>query len=257
MYNNEYPYSDLHELNLDWIIDVMKGYENAQFKLIESDEFKLVVTTDPESKLKTFTLYAPKGIKGDTGATGPRGPQGPQGPQGATGPEGPQGPQGEKGDTGATGPQGPQGPQGPEGPEGPEGPQGEKGEKGDTGATGPQGPQGVSGLSKKFQYGGQAWDSVYQIPELNDASFLIVIGFARYNGAMFELQYMFPLPNNKALSFTVKSQLYGTQDNTPALAFESEILVTNTSIQVNQPICIADGSQNVTTSGNIAVIVGY
>ena len=148
-YNNEFPYSDLHELNLDWIIDIMKGYENAQFRLVESDEFRLDVTTDPETALKTFTLYAPKGIKGDTGATGPRGPQGPQGPQGdrgATGPEGPQGPEGEKGDRGPEGPQGPEGEKGDTGAPGPEGPQGPQGPEGPQGPPGPQGAPGTSGI---------------------------------------------------------------------------------------------------------------
>lgn len=152
-YNNEFPYSNLHELNLDWIVDVMKGYENAEFRLVESSEFKLVVTTDPETLLKTFTLYAPKGIKGDTGATGPAGPQGPQGLIG------PVGPQGEKGDPGATGPEGPAGPEGPQGPQGPKGdtgPEGSQGPKGDTGPQGPQGPQGDPGGTRTIISAGTA-----------------------------------------------------------------------------------------------------
>lgn len=121
-YNNEFPYSDLHELNLDWIIKVMDGYEDATFEVIESESFKLEVTTDPETLHKHFVFYLPRGVQG------PEGPEGPRGPQGA---------KGEKGDTGAIGPRGPEGPQGPEGP---------KGEKGDTGARGPEGPQGLPGI---------------------------------------------------------------------------------------------------------------
>lgn len=135
-YNNEFPYSDLHELNLDWIVKVMNGYENATYEIIESESFRLDVTTDPETLHKKFVFYIP------------RGPQGPEGPQG---PQGPVGPQGKKGDTGATGPEGPAGPEGPQGPQGEkgdtgaEGPQGPQGEKGDTGAQGPDGPQGPAG----------------------------------------------------------------------------------------------------------------
>lgn len=114
-YNNEFPYSDLHELNLDWIVKVMNGYENATFEIVESESFRLDVTTDPETLHKKFVFYIP------------RGPQGPAGPEG---PQGPLGEKGEKGEKGATGPEGPAGPEGPQGPQGPEGPQG------------PQGPQG-------------------------------------------------------------------------------------------------------------------
>lgn len=78
-YNNEFPYSDLHELNLDWIVKVMNGYENATFEVIESESFKLEVTTDPETLRKHFVFYLPRG------AQGPEGPQGPQGPQGPSG----------------------------------------------------------------------------------------------------------------------------------------------------------------------------
>ena len=123
-YNNEFPYSDLHELNLDWIVKVMSGYENATFEVIESESFKLEVTTDSETLRKHFVFYLPRGV------------QGPEGPQG------PRGPQGEKGDTGAPGPEGPQGERGPQGPQGEKG---EKGEKGDTGAPGPEGQQGPEG----------------------------------------------------------------------------------------------------------------
>lgn len=111
-YNNEFPYSNLHELNLDWIVKVMNGYENATFEIIESESFKLEVTTDPETLYKHFVFYLPRG------AQGPQGPQGPEGPQGPQGLIGPAGPQGEKGDPGAEGPRGPQGPQGEPGQDG-------------------------------------------------------------------------------------------------------------------------------------------
>ena len=135
-YNNEFPYSDLHELNLDWIVKVMNGYENATFEIVESESFKLDVTTDPETLRKHFVFYLPRGVQGPEGPEGPRGPQGPRGEKGDTGatgpegPEGPEGPQGEKGDPGATGPEGPEGPEGPQGPQGAEGPQGPQGEPG-------------------------------------------------------------------------------------------------------------------------------
>ena len=247
-YNNEFPYTDLHELNLDWIVKVMNGYENATFEIVESELFKLDVTTDPETLRKHFVFYLARGVQGPQGPQGPQGAQGEKGDRGATGPEGPEGPRG---------PEGPQGPKGEKGDPGPEGPQGPEGPEGPRGPEGPQGPQGVGGLSKKFQYGEKAWGSVYQIPELNTANFLIIIGSARYKEAMFEIQYMFPQPNNTALSFSVKSQLYGTQPHTPALSFESEIIVTPTSIQVNQPSCIEGSSRDETTSGQVAVIVGY
>ena len=111
-YSNEFPYTDLHDLNLDWIVKVMNGYENATFEVVESESFKLEVTTDPETLRKHFVFYLPRGVQGPEGPQGPRGPQGEKGEKGdigATGPEGPAGPQGEKGDTGAPGPEGPQG----------------------------------------------------------------------------------------------------------------------------------------------------
>lgn len=265
-YNNEFPYSDLHELNLDWIVDVMKGYENAQFKLVESDDFKLVVTTDPETELKTFTLYAPKGIKGDSGATGPRGPQGPRGekgdtgatgPEGPQGPEGAQGPQGEKGDTGAPGPEGPRGPQGPQGPQGEKGDTGAPGPEGPQGPQGPQGPRGVAGLSNKFVYLETPWGSPCHISELRNASFLMILGDVAYNGRGFELYYSFPVPLNTALSYTAKTAIFGTAQNTSAINFESEIILTDTSIQINQPKCLDGGSLIATTGGRVARIIGY
>lgn len=151
-YNNEFPYSNLHELNLDWIIKVMDGYENATFEVIESESFRLDVTTDPETLRKHFVFFLPRGAQGPEGPQGPRGPQGakgekgdtgPQGPRGPEGPLGPQGQKGEKGDTGATGPEGQQGPQGAPGPQGL---QGDVGPQGPQGLQGPQGPQGTSGM---------------------------------------------------------------------------------------------------------------
>lgn len=145
-YNNEFPYSDLHELNLDWIVKVMNGYENATFEVIESESFKLDVTTDPETLRKHFVFYLPGGPQGPEGPEGPRGPQGERGDRGAQGPEGPQGPQGPRGEKGDTGAPGPEGQQGPRGPEGPQGPEGAAGAPGPEGPQGPQGPQGTSGI---------------------------------------------------------------------------------------------------------------
>lgn len=287
-YNNEFPYTDLHELNLDWIVKVMNGYENATFEVIESESFKLEVTTDPETLRKHFVFYLARGAQGPEGPQGERGPQGPRGEKGekgdtgAIGPEGPKGDRGEaftyemfteeqleglkgpKGDTGPQGPAGPQGPQGDPGPQGlqgsvgPLGPQGPAGPQGPQGPAGPQGPQGIAGISEKFRYSETPWGGARQIAELYSASILVVLGDVRYNGKPFEIYYVFPLAEVKeTFSYTVKSQLFGTLENTPRLTFESQLTLTGTSIQINQPCCLDGNSLVATTEGRVARIIGY
>ena len=106
LYDN-FPYTNFHEMNLDWVIKSMKDLE-AEWESFNADVTASAqtgttaaasVTGDLRSGLNfDFTLP-----KGDTGATGP------QGPQGATGPQGVQGPQGIQGPQGVQGPQGPRG----------------------------------------------------------------------------------------------------------------------------------------------------
>lgn len=109
-----WPWTNLHELNLDWILSKMK-------ELIERvDAFGDQITvgsveTLPAGQAASVTITG--GL--DDGLTFDF--QIPRGNTGATGPQGPQGPQGETGETGATGATGPQGPQGPAGPAGADG----------------------------------------------------------------------------------------------------------------------------------------
>lgn len=96
-----WPWTNLHELNLDWILAKMK-------ELIEKVEAygdhvtasattgaagtdaSVTVTGDLDTGLD-FAFTIPRGNTGATGATGPQGPEGPQGPTGATGATGPAG----------------------------------------------------------------------------------------------------------------------------------------------------------------------
>lgn len=100
-----WPWTNLHELNLDWIIQKMK-------ELIERvDAFGDRITVGSVETLPAgqaasvairgnlddgleFDFEIPRG---NTGATGPQGPQGETGATGATGPQGPQGPAGQDG----------------------------------------------------------------------------------------------------------------------------------------------------------------
>ena len=82
LYNN-FPYTNFHEMNLDWVIKSMKELE-AEWDSFNADVTATAhtgttaaasVTGDLRSGLNfDFTLP-----KGDTGATGPQGPQGPRG----------------------------------------------------------------------------------------------------------------------------------------------------------------------------------
>ena len=98
----QFPYTNLHELNLDWFLKTFKEFMNKVDQLnIDAtaqtgSSASVTVTGDVENGLM-FDFTLPKGDKGDTGSTGPQGPQGPQGPIGPTGQQGIQGPAGPAG----------------------------------------------------------------------------------------------------------------------------------------------------------------
>lgn len=181
LFGNRFPFSNFHELNLDWIVNTLKRLAKRVESLtsIEAEAVSIDYTQPPkvevtqEDDATKLTFFLPGGIPG-----GPPGPQGPAGPAGPEGPQGPQGPQGEKGPQGDAGkdfkysdftpeqltalrgPQGPEGPQGPQGAaftygdfteeqlealKGPRGDTGPQGERGLQGVPGPQGPQGLNG----------------------------------------------------------------------------------------------------------------
>ena len=258
-YNNEFPYSDLHELNLDWIIKVMDGYEDATFELIESESFKLEVTTDPETLRKHFAFYLPRGAQGPEGPQGPRGPigpegpQGPEGPEGPRGPEGPQGPKGEKGDTGAQGPEGPQGPQGEKGDTGAQGPEGPQGPQG------PQGPPGQNGNIEKINSGPLYWGTSYTNNLIGACSYYIIGGFAAYNDIVYEMYFFVPNTVNSQVYYSAASVFMGTYygPNVEAIYFKSRITLTQTSIVVEQPVAITGSSMVSTTGGSVLYIWGF
>lgn len=83
---DKYPYTDFHEMNLDWIIETVKDMENEWDSMTGNVEAEAHVSSTPsvdvEGNLKTGLVF-------DFGLV--------QGPRGYTGPEGPRG---EKGDTG-------------------------------------------------------------------------------------------------------------------------------------------------------------
>ena len=167
---NKFPFSNQHDLNLNWIIrkvkyclNVVKGYSELQTvaKELPYDEAPTATTETVDGKTTiTFGIPAgrpggPVGPQGPEGPRGPEGPEGPAGPQGERGPQGPQGKKGEKGDIGERGPEGPKGDTGdpftysmftPEQLDGLKGPKGDTGPKGDKGDPGPQGDPGPKGL---------------------------------------------------------------------------------------------------------------
>ena len=80
---HEYPYTDFHEMNLDWIIKQMKDLidewdsfgGNVEATAHESLNPEVSVSGDLKTKLDfDFGLVR--------GNEGPRGPEGPEGPQG-------------------------------------------------------------------------------------------------------------------------------------------------------------------------------
>lgn len=105
---NDFPGTNLNDLNLDWLIKRMKALD-ADFRgwphtpYIDSNPPYNWYIWDPNTE-----QWTDSGIS----AVGPQGPTGPQGMTGATGQQGPQGFSGPAGPAGPAGPQGPQGPQG-------------------------------------------------------------------------------------------------------------------------------------------------
>lgn len=99
---NQFPYTNLHELNLDWFLKTFKQFiekvnqlnitANAQ----SGSTANVTVTGDVEDGL-SFNFTLPKGDKGDQGPIGLTGPQGPVGPAGQQGIQGPTGPAGADG----------------------------------------------------------------------------------------------------------------------------------------------------------------
>ena len=85
LYNN-FPYTNFHEINLDWLIKNMKQLmqdwddfgADVSVSAFESDEATATVTGDLKTGL-LFTFGLPRGADGEQGPAGPAGPQGPQG----------------------------------------------------------------------------------------------------------------------------------------------------------------------------------
>ena len=102
---DQFPYTNLHELNLDWFLKTFKQFMNKVNQLNinataqSGSVANVTVSGDVEEGLSfNFTLpKGDKGDKGDTGSTGPKGPQGPIGPTGQQGIQGPTGPAGADG----------------------------------------------------------------------------------------------------------------------------------------------------------------
>ena len=246
-YNNEFPYSDLHELNLDWIIKVMDGYEDATFEVIESESFKLEVTTDPETLHKHFVFYLPGG------AQGPEGPEGPRGPQGA---------KGEKGDTGAIGPAGPEGPEGPQGaqgPQGPQGPAGPQGEKGDTGAPGPQGPEGPAGAkrtlinstpNKPFGQGITMGNAIHS-PKIIQIQCVVSINGVTVE-CWFFLQFNAQRTNARSICYAQLSQQIAQ-----AFQIYCDATLVGNELTVRQPVYFDGGGPITTRDGGVYNIYTY
>ena len=100
-----WPWSNLHELNLDWIIQKMKELIErvdafgdritvGSVETLPAGQAASVIITGGLDDGLTFDFQIPRG---NTGATGPQGPQGETGATGAAGPQGPQGPAGQDG----------------------------------------------------------------------------------------------------------------------------------------------------------------
>ena len=115
---DRYPFTNLHNINLDWLINTVKELTNKVKSLstINANAVALDYGEAPRVEVEqragatNMTFYLPGGPPG--GPQGPAGPAGPAGPTGPTGPQGLVGPAGLQGIPGPTGPQGPQGVQG-------------------------------------------------------------------------------------------------------------------------------------------------
>ena len=83
---DKYPYTDFHEMNLDWIIKEMKELVDSWESFGGSVSAEAHTSSDPEV---TVTGDLKNGLNFDFGLVqGPRGTTGPQGPQGEQGPAG-------------------------------------------------------------------------------------------------------------------------------------------------------------------------
>lgn len=83
---DKYPYTDFHEMNLDWIIQEMKDLVDSWDSFGGSVTATAHEATSPEvtvsGDLKTGMAFDFGLVKGPRGATGSQGPQGEQGPAG-------------------------------------------------------------------------------------------------------------------------------------------------------------------------------
>ena len=186
---DNFPYTNLHEYNQDWIVRTVKRFEEEWARV------KSAVTASAEKgenaaasvsgDLLTglnFHFVLPKGDKGDQGIQGIQGPQGPSGNNftihgmyATLGALQAAHPTGTDGDAWAVGDESDNtiyiwdinneawtdvGPL-----MGPQGPQGETGATGATGATGPQGPQGPQGIQGIQGIQGEKGDTGAQGPQ--------------------------------------------------------------------------------------------
>lgn len=105
---NDFPGTNLNDLNLDWLIKRMKALD-ADFRGWPHTPY---IDNNPPYNWYIWDPNTEQWTDSGISAVGPQGPTGPQGMTGATGPQGPQGFSGPAGPAGPAGPQGPQGPQG-------------------------------------------------------------------------------------------------------------------------------------------------